>query len=75
MAGGDLVDQLMACERCLQARHRMGDALGNLDQVEVGGWRIGPPIDTATQRQNRAGVTQSVDAGIAQDPPLWPRGS
>src|ERR1700691_2923163 len=56
----------MACERRLQAKHRMGDALGDLDQVEVGRWRVGPPIDAAAQRQDRSGIAQSVDAGIAQ---------
>jgi hypothetical protein len=66
---GDGVDQAVARQRGLQAQRGTRDPLGDLDQVEVGGWGIGPAVDAATEREDLPAVAEGVqppvpDAGL-----------
>ena len=43
--GRDGVDQPVAGQGALKAERGAGDAFGDLDQVYVSGWRVGPAVD------------------------------
>ena len=43
----------------------MWDALGDLDQVGVGGRRVGPAVDAPSERDDLPGIAEGVQAPIA----------
>ncbi|MCL4446291.1 MAG: hypothetical protein M1134_05405 [Actinobacteria bacterium] len=62
--GGNGVDQFMASESGLQTQRGMWDTLGDLDQVRVGGRRVGPAVDAASKREDLPAVAQGVKAPV-----------
>jgi hypothetical protein len=62
--GRNGVDQAVASERALQAQRGVRDALGNLDQIGVGGRRIGPAVDATAERDDLSAVAQGVQTPV-----------
>src|SRR5262249_21784767 len=59
--GRDRVEEAVAGQRRLPAQRCPGGAFGDLDQVRVGGRRIGPAVDASAERDDVPAVSKPVD--------------